>query len=452
MLTAATGHLIAHRIEVAPDTDQDAYFQQACGTDRFTWNWALAEWNRQVAAGMKPNAHALKRQFNAIKYQQFPWLKDIHRDAHADAFARLAKAWSKFFGDLKKGVKAHAPVFKRKGKCQDSFYVANDKLALEEHRVRFPVIGWIMLKEAPRFGGKVMGATVMRDGRKWYLSVQFDVDVSWLAPKAERPALGVDLNVKAIVCSDGAVFHSPQALKRATRRINIRQRKVSRKLEAAKVAAGIKPKQRIPKGMRIAQSNSCRKSSQRLAATHQRVRNLRRDFQHKTTTAIVRKSQATVIEDLSVKGMSASASGTLEVPGKNVRQKAGLNRAVLDVGFYEIRRQIEYKNERIGLRTLVADRWFPSSKTCSECGTINTDLKLKDRSWTCACGARHDRDLNAAINLERLADAPEPNNIALPKALRKVTPVRTRTSGKHEHKPVRNSGQEASLREVRQRA
>ncbi len=445
--------LITHRIELAPDVEQADYFRRACGTDRFTWNWALAEWHRQFEAGQKPSAMALKRQFNAIKYQQFPWLKDIHRDAHADAFARLSKAWSKFFGDLKKGIKAHAPVFKRKGKCQDSFYVANDKLALEEHRVRLPIIGWVMLKEAPRFGGKIMGVTVKRDGGKWYLSVQSDVEVSWRAPQVERVALGVDLNVKAIVCSDGTVFETPQALRRATRRINLRQRKVSRKLEAAKTSVGLQPKQRIPKGARIPQSSNCRKSSQRLAATHQRVRNLRRDFQHKTTTAIVRKSQATVIEDLSVRGMTASASGTFEVPGKNVRQKAGLNRAVLDVGFYEIRRQIEYKNERIGHRTVVADRWFPSSKTCSACGSINRDLKLHHRSWACPqCGATHDRDENAAINLERLADVPEPINAALPKALRKVTPVRTRTRGKHEHKPVRNSGQEASLREVRQSA
>lgn len=443
--------LIAHRIELAADIDQADYFRQACGTDRFTWNWALAEWNRQYEAGQKPSAMALKRQFNAIKYQQYPWLKDVHRDAHADAFARLGKAWGKFFADMKNGIKAHAPKFKRKGQCQDSFYIANDKLTLEEHRVRLPVIGWVMMKEAPRFGGKVLGATVSREAGKWYLSVQIDVAVSWLAPKVEREAVGVDLNVKAIACSDGTVFETPQALKRETRRINIRQRAVSRKLESAKVAAGLKPKQRIPKGTRILQSKNCLKSAHRLAATHQRVRNLRRDFQHKTTSAIVRKSQATVIEDLSVKGMTASAAGTIEVPGKNVRQKAGLNRAVLDVGFYEIRRQIEYKNERIGHRTVVADRWFPSSKTCSECGTINKDLKLKDRSWTCACGAHHDRDLNAAINLEQLAIAPE-STIALPKALRKVTPVIARASGKHEHKPVRNSGQEASLREVRNSA
>lgn len=438
--------LIAHRIELASDVEQEGYFRQACGTDRFTWNWALAEWNRQYEAGQKPNSLALKKQFNAIKYQQFPWLKEIHRDAHADAFSRIGKAWNRFFSDLKQGLKAKAPVFKRKNQCQDSFYVANDKLTLEEHRVRLPVIGWVLIKEAPRFGGKVMGATVIREAHKWYLSVQFDVNVSWLDNRPKREALGVDLNVKAIVCSDGSRFETPKALQRETRRLTIRQRRLSRKAEAAKVTVGLLKNSPIPKGTRLQPSNNHLKSARRLAATHLRVRNLRREFQHKTTSAIVRKSQATVIEDLSVKGMTASAAGTLDTPGKYVRQKAGLNRAVLDVSFYEIRRQIEYKSERIGHRTLVADRWFPSSKLCSTpgCGYLYKNLKLKDRSWTCPqCGTIHDRDENASINLERLATDPV-RNVALPEAIRKVTPVR------HEPRPVRNSGQEASLREVRQ--
>lgn len=440
--------LIAHRIELAPDVEQEAYFRQACGTDRFTWNWALAEWNRQFAAGQKPSAPALKRKFNTIKYHEFPWLNDIHRDAHADAFARIGKAWKRFFTDLRKGEKGHPPVFKRKGRCQDSFYIANDKLTLDEWCVRLPVIGWVRLKEAPRFGGKVMGATVIREAHKWYLAVQFKVEVSWLDNQPARPALGVDLNVKAIVCSDGSRFETPQALKRETRRLRIRQRRLSRKLEAAKQASGFASKDRLPKGTRLPQSNNRLKSARRLAATHLRVKNLRSDFQHKTTSAIVRKSQATVIEDLSVKGMTASAAGTPEIPGKKVRQKAGLNRAVLDVGFYEIRRQIEYKNKRIGHRTLIADRWFPSSKLCSTpgCGYKNTDLKLHHRNWTCPqCGTSHDRDENASINLERLATEPE-RFVALPEAIREVTPVR------HESKPVRSSGQEASLRKVRQSA
>lgn len=435
--------LIAHRIELAVDAEQEIYFRQACGTDRFTWNWALAEWNRQFSLGQKPSALELKKQFNAIKYDAYPWLKDIHRDAHADAFSRLGQAWKRFFSDVKKGVRAHAPTFKRKGQAQDSFYVANDKLTLGEHRVRLPVVGWILLKESPRFGGKIMGATVIREAHKWFLAVQFDTDVSWLAPKIERQALGVDFNVKAIVCSDGTRFETPQALKRETRRLTIRQRRLSRKVEAAKKAAGLKT---LPKGTRLPASHNRLKSAQRLSATHLRVKSLRRDFQHKTTSTIVRKSHVTVIEDLSVKGMTASAAGTEMVPGKQVRQKAGLNRAVLDVGFYELRRQITYKNERIGHQTLVADRWFPSSKRCSGCGAVNRNLKLRQRFWKCPqCGAYHDRDENAAINLEGLGFLPD-DFVGLPEAVRKVTPVRDESG------PVRNSGQEAILREVNQSA
>jgi putative transposase len=262
----------------------------------------------------------------------------------------------------------------------------------------------------------------------------------------------VDLNVKAIVCSDGARFETPQPLRRATRRINIRQRRVSRKTEAAKLAAGFARKQRLPKGTRLQQSINGKKSARRLAATHQRVRNLRRDFQHKTTSEIVRKSHATVIEDLSVKGMTASARGTEDVPGKRVKQKSGLNRAILDVGFYEIRRQIEYKNARVGKPTIVAERWFPSSKTCSGCGHLHRGLKLHHRVWTCpSCGQVNDRDFNASMNLERLAGAPG-TTVLVPEAFRESTPVRARSrmsDVKHEPKPVGNSGQEASLREER---
>ncbi len=237
-----------------------------------------------------------------------------------------------------------------------------------------------------------------------------------------------------------ATLSAISGLKRETRRITPRQRRLSRKLEAAKVAVGLKPKQHIP------QSRNCSKLARRLAATHRRVRNLRRDFQHKTTSSIVRKSQATVLEDLSVNGMSASAAGTVGPPGKNVRQKAGLDRAVLDVGVHEIRRQIEYKNQRIGHGTLIADRCFPSSKLCSACGDVNNGHKLQHREWTFpSCGARHDRDANASINLERLSTAQRPVT-ALPEAIRKVTPARCGSE------PPRSSGQEASLRKVRQSA
>ena len=113
--------LIAHRIELEPTKEQVDYFRRACGAARFVWNWALAEWNRLYEFGQKPKAAALKKAFNAIKYQQFPWLTEIHRDAHAQPFAHLGKAWNRFFDNIKSGSKAHAPVFKKRGQCDDSF-------------------------------------------------------------------------------------------------------------------------------------------------------------------------------------------------------------------------------------------------------------------------------------------------------------------------------------------
>lgn len=396
--------LIAHKIELAPQAQQIGYFRRACGTARFVWNWALAEWNRQHAQGQRPSALALKKQFNSIKYQSYPWLKDIHRDAHAQPFANLARAWSRFFQNVKAGQPAHAPVFKRRGQCHDAFYVANDKLTIEEKRVRLPVIGWIRIKEALRFGGRVMGASVQRHADRWFLSLQVDVDLSWVAPRQRRAATGVDLNVHRIVCSNGTGHATPLPLKKAARRLKMAQRSLSRKVEAAKTTptpATRVCRDGVPWQCR---SNNRIKAAQKVAKHYYRITCIRQDFLHKVTTELARENQAVVIEDLQVKSMTASAAGTVDKPGTQVRQKSGLNRAMLDVGFCEFRRQLAYKCERYGTDLIVADPWFPSSKQCSKCKTKNDKLTLKDRRWRCACcGTAHDRDVNASINLERLA-------------------------------------------------
>jgi putative transposase len=312
------------------------------------------------------------------------------------------------------------------------------KLTLNEHSVRLPVLGAVMLKESPRYADRLLGATVVREGDRWFLSVQFDVSVSLLAPKPQRDVIGVDLNVAEIVCSDGMRYNTPRPLKAMTRRITLHNRSVSRKVEAAKAAVGLHGKA-LPKGTRLPQSNNQRKASQMLSTTHYRVGCIRRDFQHKTTTDIARKTHAAVVENLSVKGMTAAARGTAEKPGKRVRQKAGLNRAILDIGFYEIRRQLEYKLKRLDREIHVADRFFPGSKRCSCCGSINKNLTLKVRAWQCAtCGSVHDRDANAARNLELWA-----TDSKLREAFAKVTPVSTGIGRDHESEPVRNSGQEA---------
>ncbi|WP_299756976.1 RNA-guided endonuclease TnpB family protein [uncultured Chloroflexus sp.] len=390
---------LTHKIALCPTPEQVDYFKRACGAARRVWNWALAEWNKQYEAGLKPNAMALKKQFNAIKYSDpqwldengQPWLRGIHRDAHARPFAHLANAWDRFFADIKAGKPAHAPQFKKKGRCRDSCYVANDKFKLDGKTIRLPKIGDVLMTETLRFSGKILGATVSRTADRWYVAIHVDVpDAQFYRRRTAHGTVGVDLGIKsAATLSSGEAIQAPKPLTSALRRLRIRSRRLSRKVEAAKIHAGFLPKQRMPKGMRLTLSNNCRKSAQIVARLHARIANIRTDFVHKLTTRLCRENQAVVIEDLHVKGMLANDK---------------LARAISDVGFGMFRSQIEYKAKRYGTRMIVANRWYPSSRLCSVCGYKNDALTLSDRDWDCPqCGAHHDRDLNAALNLQRLA-------------------------------------------------
>jgi putative transposase len=383
--------ILAHRIALDPTPEQANYFARAAGTRRMVYNWALDEWNRQYASGTRPNAMQLKKQFNAIKYAEFPWLKDIHRDAHAAPFDNLSSAWKQFFADVKVKLPAHAPVFKKKGHCRDGFYVANDKFEISGKSIRLPKIGWITLKEALRFEGKIMGANVSRTADHWFVSVQVDVpDQTLKRARTANDTVGVDLGIITAAClSTGEKITSPRPLKQALRRLKIRQRRIGRKVEAAKIAAGLALGARLPKGTRLPQSANRLKSAQSVARLYERIGNIRADFTHKLTTRLCRENQTVVIEDLNVKGMLKHEK---------------LARAISDVGMGEFRRQMIYKAQRFDTILILADRWFPSTKLCSFCGEKNGSLTLKDREWTCpSCGTHHDRDINAAINLKRLA-------------------------------------------------
>lgn len=409
--------LLAHRIRLDPTPEQVDYFGRACGTARRVWNWALGEWNRQYAAGERPNAHALKRQFNAIKYVDAdwldadgqPWLKTMHRDSHAQPFAHLGKAWAKFFKDVKAGKAAHTPQFKKKGKCPDSFYVANDKFRLDGRHAVLPKVGAVTLRETLRFEGKIIGASVRREADHWFLSVQVDVpDSQALCRRGGHGVVGVDLGLKAAATlSSGESLQAPRPLKGALRRLKLRGRRLSRKLTAAKKLAGITGA--IPKGTRLPVSANRKKASRALARLHARIARIRADFLHKLTTKLCRENQTVVIEDLNVKGMMANER---------------LARAISDVGFAEFRRQVTYKAVRYGGTLVIAPRFYPSSKLCSTpgCGWKKQDLTLKDRQWTCpCCGRTHERDHNAALNLERLATVALSATTALPVASLAVT-------------------------------
>ena len=220
---------------------------------------------------------------------------------------------------------------------------------------------------------------------KWFVSFSVDEPIEQWAP-GPNECIGVDLGLKTvatIALDDGPCRKVPNP--RIGRGRRAREDRLHRLLH------------RQRKG-----SNRRAKTLRDIARAKERAANRRRDHLHKLSTENVRESQAIAFEDLNVRGMTASAKGTAAKPGKNVRQKAGLNREILDVSFGEYRRQVEYKSRWHGRETVAVDRYAPTSKECSGCLMVNTGLTLKDRTWTCAgCGAVHDRDENAAKNIRR---------------------------------------------------
>lgn len=356
--------ILSHRIRLVPTPRQEDYFLRACGTARFVWNEALARWKVAYEAGEKPNGRKLKLEFNRVKYARWPWMKGIHRDAHARPFDDLQTAFQHFFRRIEAGQKPGHPIFKKRGKAKDSFYVANDQFRLDGRRVRLPKLGWVKLRESLRFDGKVLAAAVSRTADQWYISIKVDVGERHKSRTATA-SVGVDLGVStSAVLSTGEVIQGPKALQSNLKQLRRLSRRFSRK----------------EKG-----SRGRHKSAMKLARLHARIANIRSDWTHKLSTRLVRENQAVGIEDLRVSCM--------------IRNRR-LSQHIADEGWGQLRRQLEYKAPVYGTEVVVHDRWFPSSKTCSRCGVVKMFLQLSERTFCCdACGLVLGRDLNAARNL-----------------------------------------------------
>ena len=357
--------IIAHKIALDPTAEQACSFARACGTARFAYNWALAEWKRQYQAGGKPSEAALRRQLNAVKRTEFPWMLAVTKTAPQQAIKNLGAAFKRFFSG-----QARYPRFKKKG-VHDSFRADNGPgtFALCDRRIKLPVMGWVRLREPLRFAGRLLSATVSRVADRWFVSVQVEITPQARPPENQGMAVGVDLGVTVLASlSDGSAVQGPKALRTQLGKLKRLSRSLSRKVKG---------------------SANRRKAKAQLARLHARIANIRRDALHKLTTALVRRFQTIGIEDLNVRGMLANGR---------------LSRAIADMGWHEFRRQLDYKAGMQGRTVVVAPRFYPSSKTCSHCGHIVPALPLSIRQWACpACGSVHDRDHNAALNLQKLA-------------------------------------------------
>ena len=384
--------ILSHKIALDPNNVQETYFRKAAGTARFAYNWALAEWQRQFQAHEEnpavpsPSDPALRKQLNAMKRTQFPWMLEVTKNAPQMAIIHLGKAFKRYFQGL-----AERPVFKKKGR-HDSFSLTNDQFSIRGPRVQIPKLGWVRMHEPLRFIGHIVSGTISRIADRWYLSVSVEIPDPPIVHRQNHTVCGVDLGISAMATlSTGEKIPGPQAYTAALKQLQHVQRQYSRQMEAAKIRAGLLPGQAIPKGMHIPRSANMKKTQQRQARIHARVAHIREDFLQKLTTDLVRRFDVMVIEDLHVAGML-----------KNHH----IARAMADMGFGEFRRQLEYKAQQAGVSVIVANRWFPSSKLCAACEYKMAKMPLSVRTWTCpACDTLHDRDVNAAINLQQVAES-----------------------------------------------
>jgi putative transposase len=361
---------LAHKIQLFPNVEQRIALAKAAGCSRFAYNWALAKWTEMYEAKKgnntlpAPSALGLKKEFNKIKEVEFPWIYESPKDANQQAFTNLGTAFKRFF---KKEAKH--PKFKKKHN-NDSFYVSNDKLSVDGFNVKVPVIGSVKMAEEIRFEGRILSATVSKDVDVWYISFSIDATNAEIERNHTNELVGVDLGLTTFaVLSTGEEFESPKPLRKNKAILARKQRSLSRR----KMGSKRREKQKV-----------------KVAKLHRKIRRIRSDFINKTTSKICSENQTIVIEDLDIK--------------KSMQDRKNAF-GYSDAGLYEFRRQLIYKSKIYGNNILVANKWFPSTKTCNECGWIDHGMTLNDRTFKCQnpeCNYTNDRDLNASLNLYTL--------------------------------------------------
>lgn len=376
------------------------------GAARVAHNWALARIKAamdQRAAersygvtevGLTPglgwSLPALRKAWNQAKPEVAPWWAQCSKEAFntgLEALARALKNRSDSRAGRRAGRRVGFPRFKSRRRATPSIRFTTGAIRVETDRkhVVLPRLGRLKTHESTRKlarrleagTARILSATVRRDGGRWHVAFCVEVNRAELTPTRPHTVIGVDVGVKHLaVLSTGELVPNPRHLDTAARRMRRLSRRMSRRVGPNR-RTGRRP------------SNRWERARRQVARAHARVANLRRDGLHQLTVRLTREYGTIVVEDLNVAGML-----------RNRR----LARRIADAGFGELRRQLAYKTAWNGGRLIVANRWYPSSKTCSACGTVKAKLALSERTYTCTtCGLILDRDINAARNLAALA-------------------------------------------------
>ncbi len=355
-----------YQYELDPNNHQRTLLAKHAGCARFVYNWGLEQrikfFYQETGKNRFTNYCKQLRELTQLKKTEFSWMYELSSRAPQEALEDLDRAFANFRRGRKKVVKIGFPKFKKNGH-HESFRLKGT-IKIFEKKVQLPKLGRLRLKEKPRILGRILSATVSRKADHWFVSFCVEQDMPVPSPN-EGPTIGVDLGItKLATLSDDIIFENPKSLHRNLRKLRRLSKQLSRKQKGSK--------NRL-------------KATIRLARKYWRVRNIRVDSLHKVTTYLAKNHSQIIIENLNVQGLM-----------KNKR----LSRAISDVGFFEFRRQLEYKTQWYGSQLMLAPRFFPSSKRCSRCGTIKHKLALSERVFLCeSCGLSLSRDLNAAKNL-----------------------------------------------------
>ena len=381
------------RVRLHPNNKQLTKLFQYAGCSRFAYNWAIAREKENYKLGNKfLSNNELRKEFTQLKKQEnYKWLNNISNNVPKQAIKDACDSYERFF----KG-QSNYPKFKSKRRSRVAFYQDNVKIRFTNTHVKvegFTMSGkrnkqklnWIKLCEKKKIPTdcKYMNPRFTYDGLYWYVSVSIEVDddtENTTLPSNE--GVGIDLGIKDLaICSDKNTYkniNKTQRVKKLEKKKRRLQRSVSRKYNKNK------------KGGNYCKTSNIIKREKELLKVIKRLTNIRRNHLHQITSEIIKRKPSFIcIEDLNVSGMMKNRH---------------LSKAVQQQGFYEFRRQIEYKSAWNNIPVIIADRFFPSSKLCSCCGEIKKDLKLSDRIYKCDCGNVIDRDYQASLNLKQYGE------------------------------------------------
>ena len=363
----------AYKFQLKTNLSQARQMRSFAGACRFVFNQALALQKAKYEAGNKKLSYAdLCAELLTLKSSN-PWLGESPSQTLQQSLKDLERSYKNFFAK-----RADFPRFKKKGLSSSFRFPQGCKLDQANNRIFLPKLGWMHYRNSREVLGEVKNVTVSHSCGHWYISVQTEREVSDVIHPSTS-AIGVDMGIAQFATlSDGHVFAAVNSFKQKQKRLARYQRAFSRKVKF---------------------SQNWKKQKSKIGKLHQTIANIRKDYLHKTTTIISQNHAMIVIEDLQVKNMSKSASGNLNKPGRHVKAKSGLNRSILDQGWFEFRRQIEYKQVWRGGDVLAVPPQYTSQR-CSCCGTVSKENRQSQAKFACiACGYQANADVNAAMNI-----------------------------------------------------